>query len=360
MPQIVGPFSIVGSSAIPIETHAAYLRHLASSKVARMLLQEKYTFTPKEAQKYSADISSFVGQALNFYEDSLDCSRRIRPVLQYYCYLNLAVAVVLAYRPNYYEKYRRHGVVDKSHALNSLNLTSVLVEANVGAVPLFHSILSGVSIRNRKFRLNELFGAIHLVQFELTRLFNISTQQIKVDISTFQERNTTLYHNKVEYIITSPLESEPRISKSRIENAMPDLVQHYKLHDATSNKLVYHSHTGYADENDAIQDHQSKCLRLINFGGHVVLEQGQINRGLVYSWHGISRKALLPTMTATLLLSFALASISRYRSTLLRRIDESEIQVLLDVFMSEADSIVLPTMRNLLFKEEVACDMISV
>ena len=92
-------------------------------------------------------------------------------------------------------------------------------------------------------------------------------------------------------------------------------------------------------------------MRLINYGGHIVNE--------TYQWHGIARKGLLPTLSAALLLSFAWPQ-SLDIGQPLPDIEGSEINVLLDVFVAEADAIVIPAMRNLLYREEVVITSMAI
>jgi hypothetical protein len=96
-------------------------------------------------------------------------------------------------------------------------------------------------------------------------------------------------------------------------------------------------------------------LKLVNYGGHGIEEGSPLafEVGCQYKWHGLARKPLIPTLTAALLLSFALASIARYRPEIARAVEETSLNVLLDTFVTEADAIVIPSMRNLLFREEM-------
>lgn len=350
MPEIIGPFRNIVSSIDPIEVHVVHLRHLSSDKAARRLIQEKFEFTSQDSKQTSTTLSSHVGQALQFYEESLKAPRSIRPILQYYCYLNLAVAVVLAYRPlNFDRQYRHHGVSDKSHELTTLNLHSVLVQVRRGVVPLFHSLMSGENIQKREFRLNELVGCIPLVVYELRELFGVSSQHIEVREMVRENKQSGLFHSQIQLHPDSS--SSGTSLRRRAEKAMPDLAQGYTLTECQQHTLVYLSQRGWKVEEDALKEHKSTCMRLINYGGH---------DGRTYRWYGIPGKGLLPTLSATLLLSFGLASIYRYRPALARHIEGSEINVLLDVFIAEADAIVIPAMRNLLYREEIVVESIAI
>lgn len=86
-------------------------------------------------------------------------------------------------------------------------------------------------------------------------------------------------------------------------------------------------------------------MRLINFGGQEVDANGHV----AFSWQVNSGSPLIPTLSASLLLSFVLASLSRYRPNLLDHVETSKVNLLFDVYSSEADGFVIPAFRNLLY-----------
>ncbi len=88
-------------------------------------------------------------------------------------------------------------------------------------------------------------------------------------------------------------------------------------------------------------------FRACNFGGQFA------NASLVveYMWRFDRSSPILPTMTAGLLLSFALASLSRYRANVLDRVESSKVNLLCEVFSSESDGFMIPAFRNLLYAE---------
>ena len=359
MPEIVGPFRSIFTSMTPVDAHVAHLRHLSSNEAATRLLREKFACTRQTARDFGAILSAHVGQALEFHEISLKASRNIRPMLQYYCYLNLAVAVVAAYRPTNFHQYRQHGVEDKSHSLSTLNLNSVIVRVRKGAIPLFHSILSGDSIQKREFRLNELIGSMPLLQYELKDLFLVPVETVSVEEEIVKDNESGCFHSRIKLQCFGPDGSDASLSKQRVERAMPELAQSYKLEQRERHLRAYRSLRGWNTERDASSKHKKACLRLINYGGnHLVPGIGQSS--LQYTWYGIPRKGLVPTLSATLLLSFGLASICRYRPSLARRIEESEVNLLLDIFVGEADEIVIPAMRNLLYREELVISSMGI
>lgn len=62
---------------------------------------------------------------------------------------------------------------------------------------------------------------------------------------------------------------------------------------------------------------------------------------------------ILPTISASLLLSFVFSCLACYRAHLLGRVETSRVNLLCEVFANEADSFMLPSFRNLLHGESV-------
>ena len=106
--------------------------------------------------------------------------------------------------------------------------------------------------------------------------------------------------------------------------------------------------------------HAKNCFQLVNYGGHLTTPVAGGNLNITYYWRGMRYKPLIPTLSAALLLSFSLDSIYRYRPNLIRHIEESELSLLLDVFISESDALILSALRNLLFREGIVISPMSV
>jgi hypothetical protein len=348
MPEIVGKFTTLSSTVAPIDAHIGLLRHLGNRKIANTLLQTKFGFTAGDAKNSASRFCAHIEQAINFYEESRKSTVRIRPVLQYYSYLNLAVAVILAYRPSNYNQYRRHGVEDLSHQLNKFELSSEVIKVKTGAVPLFHSILSDERLNNRKLRFGHLVAGFPMLSHELHVLYGKHTQKIFVAESV--EANAGNYHSRIRFESHIDLQKAP-ISYNRLEKAMPLLVTHYRRQPQSPNPIIYDSVQTWASHITAINHHRRNCFKLINYGGHSLTRQG-VNTAYDYMWHGVSRVNLLPTLTSILLLSFSLASIVRYRPELLNSALSSQYQILIETFAQESDGVFIPALRNLLYREE--------
>ena len=112
MPEIVGEFYTVTTTIPPLDAHIGHLRHLTNLGIAERLLRESHSLTTTQSRNTSKLLASHVAQALDFHVESRNARPTIRPVLQYYSYLNLAVAAILAFRPTGFDGYGSHGVQD--------------------------------------------------------------------------------------------------------------------------------------------------------------------------------------------------------------------------------------------------------
>ena len=131
-----------------------------------------------------------------------------------------------------------------------------------------------------------------------------------------------------------------------LEQAMPILKSEYKRFDSKNTKMtLYRSVQSWTTEERARKQHSKRGIKLINFGGHIGYSS--------YAWHGVARMPLLPTLTSTMLIAFSLSSIVRYRPVLLDSAMKSPMSLLIDTFVNEADQVFLPTLRNLLYKQEL-------
>ncbi len=340
----------------PLEAHIGRLRHLTNDKIAKDLLRDIHKSSAPQTRETSKIFSSHIAQALNFHSESKNAISSIRPVLQYYAYLNLSVAAILAYRPNNYNQYRRHGVEDKTYSLTKLELSSNVLTIKRGAVPLFHSIISDTSLYNKKFRLGQLAAGFQMCSHELKSSFGKTPQIYYVNDDVINVNNKWFSVYKFfEYLDGA----RKKVPQKRIETAMPMLETDYTCNSNTETHLEYTSKVGWKTQEQANEVHRNNGIKFINFGGHQIrTDLGGISSSL-YTWHGVSRIQLLPTLTSTLLLSFSLASIVRYRPMLLDASMNSPILLIIDTFVSEADSIFMSSLCNLLYREEVAIGSVN-
>jgi hypothetical protein len=356
MPNIIGNFESVITSIPPLEAHTGHLRYLTNEKITKDLLSDVHGMTATDAKDTAKIFSPHIRQALNFHNESKNSIPSIRPVLQYYSYLNLAVAAILAFRPSNFNQYRRHGVEDRTHSLSKLDLSSEVLKIKRGAAPLFHSIFSDTSLYNKKFRFGQLASGFHMFSHELSNRFNKKTQKydVKDEVRNVDGRWYSVYKffeydNKVQ----------KKAPQKRIEDAMPLLKSDYDCNNTNATQLEYISKQNWSNEANANKVHRKNGIKFINYGGHRIQSDALNGPTNIYIWNGISRIPLLPTLTSILLLSFSLASIVRYRPLLFDVSMNSPILLLIDTFVSEADSVFISSMRNLLYREEIAVGYID-
>ena len=346
MPEIIGKRQDTYSAMTSLDAHVAHLKHLANQSIARRILKERHGHTDEQAKKTAPVLSSHVRQGIAFHLDSRSASKETHPALQYYAFLNLSVAVILAFRPVGFQGYKSHGVEDRTHSLNAIKLSSKVLKVNRGAVPLFHSILSDVDLRGKEFRISELVAAFHMCSHELTTQFNKKVQSIQVRDSL--KNINGKWHSCFDFFRIVGVNTTKRLTKKRLEDAMPLLKSDYRcLNVADKSKNSYVSKQSWTGTARAKRTHERNGIKFINYGGqasHVKIYE--------YCWCGTLRAKLLPTLSSILLLSFSLASIVRYRPALLNAAFNSPIYLILDVFTTEADQIFIPSIRNLIYREE--------
>lgn len=357
MPGIVGDFESVSSTLPPLDAHVAHLRHLTNQRVAREFLEQRHRVPGRELRATTKLWAAHIHQALEFHMESRSAPMTIRPVLQYYCYLNLAVATILAKRPPNANQYRQHGVEDKTHAVSQLDLSSVLLRVKKkGAVPLFHSLLSDVSLEDRRLRFGQVIAGFHMCGHELVEAFNKEVQTFAVQESVAEEAGQ--WYSVFKF---SELRGDQAVrvrQPGKLERAMPLLVSNYSRDVADPTHTQYRSTNSWGTESAALRIHRQNGMKLANYGGHSVISTPGSAQP-VYAWRGVSRRPLMPTLSSTLLMAFSLASICRYRPMLLRSAMQSSIALLINTFVNEADAVFIPSLRNMLYCEELTISSVE-
>jgi hypothetical protein len=143
------------------------------------------------------------------------------------------------------------------------------------------------------------------------------------------------------------------VASRRLETAMPLLTSQYVRERGSRQPVIYTSLEHWPSKTTAIPSHRKNCIKLVNYGGHIVERSNQGAPRCMYAWQGTSRVRLLPTLTSILLFSFSLSSLARYRPALLDRITDSPFQLLIDSFVAESDHVFFSAIRNLLYREEL-------
>lgn len=357
MDGIVGERKRFSSNILPLATHVSHLRHLSKPKTAEKILRDRFQFPASIAKKISKTLGAHIAQGLAFHEQSIDSDPRVRPVLQYYAYLNLSVATILAYRPsNYQNTYRRHGISDRTSNLDRLTLASPVAKLQTGALTLFHRILSDAELPDKDIRLKDLLISIPMVQVELDEALKLTTQRIHVEPRLRQDNGTwssevTFTYGQLRNISAA----QKRSLKKRMESMMPLLRSAYRYNGTSPHKIVYRSKQAWSKSQSraALQTHRLNCLKFINFGGHFYIPMSD---EVLYRWYVRPRIRAFPAMTASLIFSFVLGSISRYRPSLRAELADSDLNLLADVFISESAGDLIPAFRNLLYREEMSID----
>jgi len=295
---------LVSTTLDPVEAHLGQLDHLTNQTIAKKILRERHGMTKSLIQQILPRFTSHVKQGLLFYYQSVRSSRQTQPVLQYYSWLNFAVACILAYRPPNHEHYKKHGIEDLTHSIESLDKNShVLRIRSKGALPLFHSILSDEIISNQKFRLGEIASAIHMISHEINLVFDLKAQKISVEPDLVSISNE--FHSRFIFKCYNHDGSQGSITKKRLERAIPLLAQEYKIIGDPKSLLQYSSRRVMPNQASAKKYHEKNLLKMINFGGHQLVENRQFQPSqleLKFVWPSSPRKP--HPKAATPLLSF--------------------------------------------------------
>lgn len=354
MRSFFGDPILVHTNMDPVAAHTAHLRHLTNPATLERLAIERHGFNRRDARKVTREAAAFIHQGLQFIESSEAGSPRVRPVTQYYGYLNLAVACVLLYRPKDWEQYRMHGAIDLSRELTNIALGTEVVKARKGAIPLFHSIISSGSLPVSPLRLRDLLVAVPNVGAELEHNFGLQVFLLEIsgDVAADEgngSRVSSTFTSEVRTPSGRPGNIEARFPARRMGSAMPILREHYRLKSKETAKRVYVSKSNWSEQNRerAERFHQKVALKLVNFGGQQVGDDGTVAN----FWRFRPNTPLIPTLTAGLLLGFVLASLSRYRANVLSSVQNSKMNLLCEVFASEASGVMIPAFRNLLYGE---------
>lgn len=309
------------------------------------------------ARILAAEVAPFIEQALHFHAAARAGTRFVRPLLQYYAYLNLAVAVVRIRQPKEWEGYRRHGAEDLTRSLQKLSLSSKVVRVRAGTISLFHSVISGGILPSSALTLRDLLIPIHLLSHELAEQFDVRSFEliVRAGFSQREDAGRQLLASSFTFqLADEEFPAKPRkipFPAARISAAMPLLASDFVLESRTPTMRRYRSRQEWTVNNRerAQKFHDRAALQLKNYGGHNVSPDGEFH----HAWRFEPKVPIIPTVTAGLLLSFVLSCLARYRADVLERVDSSRVNLLCEVFASEADSFMLPTFRNLLYSEEV-------
>jgi hypothetical protein len=155
---------------------------------------------------------------------------------------------------------------------------------------------------------------------------------------------------------TGEPEGDPGNAKfplKRLYRAMPDLKTKFRAQQKKGYTRTFESLQKWTAGNKprAEKFHDEMALRFMNFGAQMVVGVLGGPPAVQWAWRIEPNSDLLPCLTSGIMLSFVLASLSRYRADVLDRVENSKINLLFEVFASEADGFLIPAMRNLLYAE---------
>lgn len=355
--MIIGPINTPGTYQNPLGAHIADLRNLARGENTSELLRTKFGRADPTKNDEAALISGHISQALEFTSAAERATAAVLPVLQYYAFLNLAIAVVLAYRPPNHLAFRRHGLRDLSHALTNIQPDSEIVEVSEGALSLINCVFGGGKLAGLTINLADVVRAIPMVQAETARLYGDSAVPIRVRPTCLaQATRGGRVVSSIEFFVSDGTSHDGRAKEALTHglSQLRGLAEKYDAVVSTDYLRSFWSKRDWEVEKfaEAEAAHRHLVRPLVNFGGHridLILHNAPNGH---YFWYMAPDGVLLPTVTAMLILSFFLSSLARYRPTLLLKLANTSFSHVSDAFLSEATGVLIPTFRNMLFKEE--------
>lgn len=332
----------------PLVSYLAQIRLLCSSQNLITILHEEHSMTKLAAQKLSKEVSPFLQQGLAFYDTAIKAPLSVKPVIQYYAYLNFASAIVRIYQPPNWQSLKSHGVEDLTRSKNKIGLNTDVVKIYNGVVPLFHALISDEPINGDKLSLKTIFSAIPMMSGELRQFFNQSIFAIDIDQSVQMVKN--YYRSSITYKISPEMKTPLPVRK--LFRAVPSLRTEYQLYQKTSELRQYISRKKWSQNNKmrAEQFHNRQVFKMINYGSTWV---DPISHRVYLEWTFNPQTRMLPVLTASLILSFALSSLSRYRAKLLTLSENTRLLSMFEVFINESDYFMIPAFRNLLYGDSL-------
>lgn len=274
-----------GTGIEPVDGHVAHIRHVGRPTNLEEVLRKHHGFAPTDARTSAREVVPFIEQGLRFYEASRVAEPRIRPVLQYYAYLNLAVAVIRIYRPPNWQNHTNHGARDLTWKLSKVGVFSEVVQVRPGTITLFHAIVGDGPLPLGPLALKELLVPIPMVSVEVERAFAIKALNLDVAGSAIGIGKDGAQDAVSSYTLTVSDENRAapspkvRFPIRRIYQAFPLLKKDYVLHTRSDNHRQFVSRQRWPfSARDRAEDlHQQVALKLINFGGHMAFDDGRVH-----------------------------------------------------------------------------------
>lgn len=357
MTDLLHTSDISFSGTHPLEVHLLYIRNLSNSAGMRSVLADIHGYSESESRKIAIKAARFVDLGLTYLDAASAVPERIRPVMQYYGYMNLAVAVVLIHRPTNWEKYRTHGAQDRTGSLSHLQLGSKVVEIGDGVLGLFNCVITGQSLpRNTRLTLRDLLNPIPMLTVELKEHFNHNAGRIRVWPTVTIDTSSSKCECQIKFEIVA---NGSDISANQafpfpaavFEEALPLLTSDFVRREITDTMALYVSKRSWnqSDFENAIAFRNKTAWQCVNFGGHSFVQESSNEESLEWIWQYHKRCRLLATLPASLLTSFLFSSLARYRPNLLDSVEETKINLLGRMFLAENPGFMIPAFRNLYY-----------
>jgi hypothetical protein len=334
-----------------VAAHVAHIRHISRTSGLAPILIANHGVSAADATKRAEDIVPYVQQGLHFHTAALQAPPRVRPVLRYYSYTNLAKAVVMLYEPpGFADALRSHGAVDITHELASLALESEVLKITAGVIPAFNSLVGWPELKpKQRVSLKELLVAVPFVGAELSQFYGLDVQWIQVR-PTRGPDEAGLIASRFDFVLVDSTQQKPGSGNLAEALAILHRDPGYDLApgNQTGHSAILSKARWAVGDESVLPHHHEAAQRLLNLGGQQFGDSVGLH-SLRYAWRWASGVPIWPGVSAALMVSFALSSLYRYRAGLLNRIERSELSVILETFEGESDAIVLPTMRHLLY-----------
>ena len=196
-----------------------------------------------------------------------------------------------------------------------------------------------------------------MVSAELRQLFKVKSFGLWVapELAAFGKGKRRHFRSQVTFGLSRQDDEEathsfkPSFPTRRMARVFPTLASDYELQRSDEPDRVYLSRQRWSlgKKQQAVASHEEKCLKLVNFGAQIVEEDHFVR----FVWRTHSDLPVIPSGSAGLLLSFALASLARYRPSLQEQVGGSKVSLLFEIFMSESSGFLIPMFRNLLYGE---------
>ena len=263
--------------------------------------------------------------------------------------MNLAVSVVLVYRPNEWNSYKKHGAEDLTKNLDKLTLNTKIMEVRSGVTRLFSRVLYDIDLPN-ELSLRDLMNSTHSTHVEYSSLYKTNSIKIRVIPKIEKDPSSGKFFSQFTFKIDNSTDNNAKFPSVRLYRNLPILKELFDV-EVQQGRRIFNSKQKWSSNNPrGVAKFHSECaLKLSNLGGQSMIEFNDPES----FWLIGQGSPILPTMVASYLLSFCLGSLSRYRPNILRNLESSELGLIWDTFSKEVPRYMIPGFTNLLYGKVV-------